>query len=150
MPNQEEDYEVMRERIEKTNAKYLEGFYEYLTQEKNLSEKSASKHVHSIRFYGNDYVLNYEGKTLDNALYAIDGFLGSWFIRKCMWSSPAAIQQNITSFKKFYRWMMENGHIDPAHHSAFLVEIKEGKDEWLERCRKYNDPTFDIEEIFPW
>ncbi len=101
----EEDYEVMQERIQKANARYLDAFYVHLTKEKKLTEKTALKHANNVAFFGNDFVLNYESETLDQAIPFIGGYLGSWFIRKCMWSTPKAINENITSFKKFYVWM---------------------------------------------
>jgi len=119
---------------------------------KKLSEKTASTHTYNVAFFGNDFVLNYEDETLDQAIPFIDEFLGSWFIRKCMWSTPTAIKANITSLKKFYTWMAENKHISPEDLAEFTVTVKKEKEEWLDRCTKYNDPSgeFDIEDIFPW
>ena len=145
---EEEDYEVMQERIQRANAKFLDKFYIYLTEEKKLAEKTALKHANNIAFFGNDFVLNYESETLDNASNFIGEYLGSWFIRKCMWSSPTAIKENIISFKKFYTWMKDNSHISKEDYATLLEIIKEEKDEWLKTCTKYNDPEVDFDDVF--
>lgn len=147
---EEDEFEVMSKRVKKKNTQYLNEFYKYLTEEKKLNEKTASKHTSNIEFFGNSYVLCYEGQPLDSAILKIDEFLGSWFIRKCMWSTPAAIKQYITSFKKFYRWMLDNQHIDKEDYAVLLREIKEEQDDWLDRCLKFNSPDCDVEDIFPW
>jgi len=151
MSHQEEDYDVMKERIETVNFEFLDAFYIHLTEEKKISEKTASVHTYSVAFFGNDFVLNYESETLDQAIPFIDEFLGSWFIRKCMWSTPIVIKQNITSFKKFYTWMHQNKHISSEDLARLTLTIKEGKKEWIDRCTKYNDPSgeFDMEDVFP-
>ena len=146
----EEDYEDMCKRIQRANAKFLDAFHTYLTDEKKLTEKTALKHGNNIAFFGNDFVLNYESGTLDQASAFISVFLGSWFIRKCMWSSPTAIKENILSFKKFYLWMKNNNHISKEDYTTLLSTIKEEQTEWLETCRKYNDPAVDFEDVFPY
>ena len=143
----EEDYDDMVERIQKANFPFLDDFYQYQL-DFGLSENTASKHLSNIDFYGNEYLLNYEGETLDKGMFFIGLYLGSWFIRKCMWSSPSAIKQNITSFKKFYKWMSEKGHISKEDYAKFLLLIKEEKDEWIETAQKYNDPNVDFEDDF--
>jgi len=152
MSNEEEDYEVMQERIQKSNALYLDAFYVYLTKEKKLTEKTALKHANNVAFFGNDFVLGSESEALDQAIPFIGGYLGSWFIRKCMWSTPKAINENVLSFKKFYVWMYQNQHVKAEALADFLILVKEEKDEWLGRCAKYNDPESegDLEDIFPW
>jgi hypothetical protein len=147
---EEDEFEVMSKRVKKKNTQYLNGFYKYLIEEKKLNEKTASKHASNIEFFGNSYVLCYEGEPLDKAILEIDEFLGSWFIRKCMWSTPTAIKQYITSFKKFYRWMLDNKHIDKEDYAELLLIIKEEQENWLDRCQKFNSPDCDIEDIFPW
>ncbi len=35
----------------------------------------------------------------------INDFLGEFFIRKCMWSTPGTIKRTAASIKKFYKFM---------------------------------------------
>ncbi len=148
MMDEEEDYDDMVARIQKANASFLDDFYQYLL-DSGLSENTAGKHLTNIDFYGNEYLLNYEAETLDKGVFPIGSYLGSWFIRKCLWSSPTSVKQNITSFRKFYKWMREQGHISKETYAEFLLLLKEEKDEWIETSRRYNDPSVDFEDVFP-
>ncbi len=146
---EEDDYEAMLNRISSANETVIGKFAEHL-QIKKLSKKTIEKHCSNIAFYGNDYVANYSDDevTVDQASLSISGFLGSWFIRKCMWSSEAAIKEYITSFKKFYGWLHETEALSTEDHNDFLQMLKEEKNQWLETVRKYNDPDTDFEEVF--
>jgi hypothetical protein len=86
---------------------------------------------------------------INEGCYQLDGFLGDWFIRKAMWSTPATIKQNITSFKKFYRCMLEKEFIKKEDYEQLIDDIKNEGEEWLEKCAYYNDPDGDYDpEVF--
>jgi len=78
----------------------------------------------------------------------LDHFLGYWFIRKAMWASVTSIKENITSLKHFYSYMHTIDEIDLEELNAMKEEIQEGKDEWLETIRRYDDPDTDFEDIW--
>ena len=61
-----------------------------------------------------------------------------------MWSTPTTIKQNAASFKKFYKCMLEHGHIDQADYSALLADIKEGMPLWIADCEEFNNPASSI------
>ena len=148
----EEDDEAQQDRIYKFNEKFLDAFYKHLTVDKKLTKKTGLDHMSRVDFFGNNFACDYEGVTLDHAIPFISEYLGSWFIRKCMWSTPKAIKENITSFKKFYVWMQQEEHISQQTLDDLLLIFKKEKEEWLDTCTKYNDPEggFDIEDLFPW
>ena len=76
----------------------------------------------------------------------IDDFLGYFFIRKCVWSTPATIKSTAASIKKFYKCMMEHGKIPKEDYERFCIEIRMGMEEWQNDCAIYNDP--DAEDSF--
>ena len=52
---------------------------------------------------GVEYLIDYETvHTAAEGVRLVYGFLDSWFPRKALWASPAAIKGNAASFKKFF------------------------------------------------
>lgn len=70
----------------------------------------------------------------------LDMFLGYFFIRKCMWSTPGTIKSTAASIKKFYKCMVEHGKVDVSDYEYLCSEIKENMDQWQTDCAIYNDP----------
>lgn len=70
----------------------------------------------------------------------IDMFLGYFFIRKCMWSTPSTIRSNAASLKKFYKCMLEIGKIEKEDYDYMCEDIKERMPDWIDDCEQYNDP----------
>ena len=75
----------------------------------------------------------------DGTLY-LDFFLGDFFIRKCMWSTPGNIKTNAASIKKFYKCMLDNQKIDKSSYDYLCNDIKENLSTWQINCEIYNDP----------
>lgn len=145
-----DDYEVFEaecEKIRKENDRILAGFHDYLAA-KNLTAKTINKHMGNIEFYINDFLLYEEPQRPGEGIRQIDYFLGSWFIRKAMWASAAAIKENISSLKHFYTFMQETGQISLDDLVEMKEEIKEGKKEWLEAVKKYDDPGTSLDDIW--
>ena len=147
MPEKEEDYEVMQERIMKANESILNDFYAELLKQ-GLTEKTALKHGNNLAFFGNDFLLNYESATLVEGIEHFPYFIGSWFIRKAMWSDETTVKDNIVAAKKFYTYLDGRGQIEERALQQLLDCIKEEKETWLETVRKYNNPDIDFEEVF--
>ncbi|MGN0775778.1 MAG: hypothetical protein ACI4MM_03775 [Candidatus Ventricola sp.] len=132
-----DEYERACERIREDNAGYLEMFRESL-EGAGLSAKTVARHVDNVDFYLNEYLLRYDANPMPEGVGLVSSFLGDWFIRKCMWSTPSSIRQYAASLKKFYKCMLSAGEID-AYDYAYLVDtIKEEKDDWIEECEAYN------------
>lgn len=145
---EEYDEELEEEKQYERNAALVDRFAVYLL-DKKVSQKTVNKHCSSILFYGNDYLVGYEGMDLAEDYSAISPFLDSWFIRKCMWANEKSIKEYITSFKKFYAWMDEAGELDEGDYKGLLQLIKEEKQGWIDRVKKYNDPDTNFEDVFP-
>ena len=134
-----EAYERKCEEIRECNEGYLVEFEETLVAA-GLSDKTIKRHISNVDFYINTYLLREDAQEMPRGCYTTDDFLGYFFIRKCMWSTPSTIKQNAASFKKFYKCMLAHGHIEQADYDALLADIKEGMPLWLADCEEFNDP----------
>lgn len=85
---------------------------------------------------------------MEDGVWKIDDFLGFFFIRKCMWSTPGTIKSTAASIKKFYKSMLNHGKIDKEDYDHLCFQIKKGMVQWQTDCALYNDPDepnpFDI------
>ena len=72
----------------------------------------------------------------------IDGFLGSWFIRKALWSSCAHIKSNAAGIKKFYSYLLENNVVEQDDYDDLCETIKECMPDWLDKMRRYDEMIF--------
>ena len=97
-----EEYEKECDKIRETNNEYLDLFEEDL-QNAGLAPKTIRKHISNVDFYINEYVLREEPRPMEDGTSMIDMFLGYFFIRKCMWSTPGTIKSTASSIKKFYK-----------------------------------------------
>jgi site-specific recombinase XerD len=132
------------EAIQEKNALLLKQFGEWL-KKSGLSPKTIKSHVHNVDFYINEYLVYYEATPAHEGIDSVNMFLGYWFIKKAMWSSPASIKQNAASIKKFYTLLMEQGQVTPEELKKLTDTIKENMPEWIETMERYSDP--DIEDM---
>lgn len=134
------DYEKRCDEIRSINGELLELFANDL---KNLSQKTVTAHVSNVDFYINNYLLYEDALTFEHGVGKIDDFLGYFFIRKCMWSTPGTIQSTATSIKKFYKSMLEHGKILKEDYDYLCEEIKTGRPKWQEDCAQFNNADED-------
>ncbi len=133
-----EQYEADCKKIRKTNSKLLHDFGNWLEASK-LKEKTIGMHIGNVDFYINHFLLYDEAiKAKDGAL-EIGMFLGYWFIKKAMWSSPAQIKSNAASLKKFYTFLFENKLIKKKNLDDLKTKIKEDMPEWIATMHRYDD-----------
>ena len=82
----------------------------------------------------------------------VDAFLGEFFIRKCMWSTPGTIKSTAASIKKFYKCMVEKNLVEKDAYTLLCEVIRDNMEEWQVRCSFYNDPDeinpFSIPDFF--
>lgn len=81
--------------------------------------------MRNVDFYINDFPLYYDIKRYKQGIETIDDFLGDFFIRKCMWSTPASIKSTVTSIKKFYKCMLDHQNIKKDDYGKLCYLIKE-------------------------
>ena len=133
-----DQYEKDCKHIRKENKKLLADFEKELNKSKN-SSKTIKKHVMNIDMYLNNFLLYYDAKSATGGITEIGDYLGDFFIRKCMWSSPEQTKQNATSFRKFYTYMNSVGKVTDEELKQMQFEIKTFLPDWVEAIRDYND-----------
>ena len=108
------DYELYEQKcaeIRKVNSELLEIFEKDLINA-GLQAKTISRHLSNVDFYINDFLLYSDTLSMENGIFEIGMFLGDFFIRKCMWSTPGTIKSTAASIKKFYKSMMDHRKIE--------------------------------------
>lgn len=134
-----DDYSKTRDEIRAENSEYLSLFEQSLI-DAVLKESTIKRHLSNVDFYINDFLLYEEPLTMDYGMGRIDSFLGDFFIRKCMWSTPGNIKSTAASIKKFYKCMMDRGIAKKSSYEFLCSEIKEGMETWQADCAAYNNP----------
>ena len=87
---------------EEEAEKSVKLFYNYLAQEKGLSEETASEHAHQIGFFANNYLTGYEEKSLQEVTEMnIEDYPGNGYIRKVWNSSKSDVRPILVAFKLF-------------------------------------------------
>lgn len=131
-------YEEECNRIEKENEKYLELFKSSLV-DAGLTEKTIKQHIFNVEFYINTFLLYGDPLQMEEGCFRLDPFLGDYFIRKAMWSTPANIKTTAASIKKFYKCMCEHNIIDKCSYDFLCSDIKENMSFWQEECEEFNN-----------
>lgn len=131
-------YDDACERMRKTNEGYLELFEQSLV-DAGLSDKTIRRHISNVDFFINTYLLTYDVRPMEDGCGMVDDFLGYFFIKKCMWSTPASIKGNAATFKKFYKCMLDNNLVSKESYEELLATIKANMADWLADCEEFNN-----------
>ena len=134
-----ESRETNRKSVIETNNHLLKLFEKDLVQS-GISEKTINRHLSNVDFYINTYLLREEIYPMEYGVNMIDEFLGDFFIRKCMWSTPGNIKSTAASIKKFYHSMLTHSKISKKDYDYLCSEIQDGLETWQLNCELYNDP----------
>ena len=134
------DYEEKYNAIRSVNAELLDIFEKDLT-DAGFSEKTIRSHAANVSFYINTFLLSEDVHPMEDGVGMVGRFLGDFFIRKCMWSTPGNIRTTAASIKKFYKCMLDHDHISKKEYEYLCSEIKTGMPTWLADCEQYNDPN---------
>lgn len=129
-----EKYEAKCKQIKAENEKHLEEFESWL-KASGLSENTIHTHFDNIDFYINHFLLYEDVTRPEDGAYDVGMFLGYWFIRKAMWSTPSAVKSSAASLKKFYTFLLEKKLIESAVLDDLKENIKEGIHDWMERAK---------------
>jgi site-specific recombinase XerD len=63
-------------------------------------------------------------------------FLANWFPRKALWASETSVRAYLTSFRKFFQWMGDTGHVSPETTTNVLTMLKAERGAFLEAVRE--------------
>jgi hypothetical protein len=143
-------YEADCKKIRKQNKKLLDEFALSL-QKADLKEATIRKHIENIDFYINEYLLYEDPTEAKEGASAgdINMYLGYWFIKKAMWSSPAQIKSSAASLTKFYTFMLEKGMVNKEDLQELKNTIKEEMSEWIATVKRYDDDSItDMGEVW--
>lgn len=135
------DYLDFSEKNEDTNHEYLLLFQEDL-ENAGLKDKTIYNHLSNANLFINDFLIYNMDATMEEGVTMLGDFLGDFFIRKCMWSTPATVKTTAVSLKKFYKSMAEHGKIEKKDYDYVCRDIKESMEYWQECCAEYNNPDF--------
>jgi hypothetical protein len=141
-PHMNNDYENACEQIRQENARFLDDFVSLLRSQR-LAPSTVKKHRDNVDFFINEFLLYEDAKSPDEGIGEVDAFLGDWFIRKAMWSTPSAIKSNATSLYKFYAFMAALDRVTPSQLAELQQTIVRCLPVWQAMCERYSDP--DIE-----
>ncbi len=130
------ELEIQEEQREKHNNEIIDEFEKYLIS-KSLKAKTIGKHISNIKFFANSYLNRYEALPIEKGALSIGGFIGDFFIRKSMWASKASINENISSFKKFYTFLKEKGIISADELADMKALIRDEKQFWISDLKSY-------------
>ena len=135
-----EEYEFLCEKERTKNSKYLNVFKKGL-EDSGLTHKTVRQHMDNVDFYVNEFLLREEPLPMEKGCGSmISMFLGYFFIRKCMWSTPGNIKSTAASIKKFYQCMLKQEMIQKADYEYLCETIKDNMWKWQSDCEMYNDP----------
>lgn len=138
--------EDLSDDIEHIVTAFMEMFENDLN-ESGLSYKTIGKHLVNVSNYIY-YCYMYEAYNPRNySLRLLDGYLGNYFIRKCMWSNPKTIKSTSVSIKKFYLALLHNDKIDELTYDLVRNDIVKNLDEWVYKCQRYNDPDSTVDDL---
>lgn len=130
-------YEKQKNTNTKINEKLLGGF-KYWLLETGLTSKTVQNHIGNVEFYINEFLTYYEVITADAGWSEMDDYFSDWLIRKTF-ATEYTIKKNITSLKKFYKFLYEENIIEKKDYDLFLETIKENKEGWIKAANQYND-----------
>ena len=105
------DYLDFSEQNEDTNYEYLILFQEDL-ENAGLKDKTINNHLSNANLFINDFLIYHMDATMEEGVTMLGDFLGDFFIRKCMWSTPATVKTTAASLKKFYKSMADLGKLE--------------------------------------
>lgn len=142
MKDDYKEYTKTCERIRQENAQLLDGFVTVLRNQR-LATRTIRTHRENVDFFINEFLLYQEAKKPEEGIGEIDEFLGDWFIRKAMWSTPRTIKSTATSLYKFYGFLAASEKVTPAELAELKETVALQLPEWQAKCERYNDADID-------
>ena len=132
------DYEIACEASRQKNARLLDDFVGLLRSQRR-APRTIKKHRDNVDFFINEFLLYEDAKGAAEGSGEVDAFLGEWFIRKAMWSTPRALKSSASSLYLFYAFMAALDRVTPSQLAELKQTIALGLPEWQARCERYND-----------
>lgn len=131
-------YEIACEKIREENKQYL-GLFQAELKAASLSDKTIQRHLSNVDLFINDFLLYEEPVPMKDGCGHVELFLGDFYIRKCMWSTPGNIKTTAASLKKFYKCMADHGKVKKEEYNWLCETIKNELEQWQADCARFND-----------
>ena len=134
------DYDKEVQKIRGYNQPILDDFRKWL-EAANLAVKTIETHVLNMDFFS-EYLAYYPplSKLDETQPSDIYDFLADWFPRKVMWASPYNTKSHIASFRKFFKFLVEKGRLNPEMEKQIKETLKENKQVFLDAV-EFDDDT---------
>ena len=142
MKDSYEKIEKACEQIRQENAILLESFVAML-QGQRLAPRTIGKHRENVDFFINEFLVYESPQRPGQGIGEVSEYLGDWFIRKAMWSTPRSIKANATSLYKFYAFLAASDKVTAVELAELKQTIASDLPEWQTRCERYNDGDID-------
>ena len=142
-----EEYDKMRERLEKANEEIIGSFVNHAVETTKRGKHRMAKYASQLQFFSNEYLINYHEYDLLEGLECFPEFIGNWFIRKCMWSDEASLRENIEGFKAFLGYLEETKQVQKERLDELRQHIDDESHLYLLRVKYFNDPEIDFDDI---
>ncbi len=128
----------IHKRRESNTERLIKQFYKHLKLEKGISEETASAHAGQIEFFASHYLRDYEDKSLlDTSGRDIENYIGNWYIRKVLNSSKSDVRAILVAFKKFFKFLFEEGKIEKRQLDDIL-EACASPQRYIRRFESYD------------
>ena len=121
--------------IEKENEVLCDIFLHDLV-DAGLAEKTIREHVSNASLFL-EVILDHDECRMVEGEDALYSFF-SYYIRKCLWSTPSSVRRLGASLRKFYKSMIAHGKISREDGESFMWELKMSLDEFVEDCEAFN------------
>ena len=96
-----------------------------------MAPKTVKKHCDNIDFYINTYLLHDKIEKPEDNLNSIDMYFDYFLPRKTQFGSIYDTKNQITSLKKFYKFLLELNRITKNDYNNMLEMIKDNKQDWF-------------------
>lgn len=127
-------FEQESEVAKKHSDAVISMFEEWLLA-KGLGDKTVKGHVQNITFFAHNYLNRYEITPIEDSIMEVPLFFEDYFIPKCMWSSKSSIKENISSFNKFYGYLVEIEAVLLKDARILKQILKEDQASWFRMVR---------------
>jgi hypothetical protein len=105
--------------------------YKQWLRQKKVRENMISNHVKNCDFFLNEFLVHLDIFSASEGYSKINMFLGYWFIKRAIWSTPAAIKSNAVSLEMFYTFLYEKGDIKQEYLKELSSTIKKERSKWI-------------------
>lgn len=138
--------DIKRERLEVENEMILNEFINHSVGVKRRGKHKMHQAAEKLRFFANEYLLNYHEENLLEGLSSFRSFVGDWFIRKCMWSDEASVRENLAAYDAFLTYLKETDHLPEGQDEGHTIDQNE-RSLFQRRAKYYNEPEIKLEDI---